>query len=505
MAIKELETVLSFEPQNAEAHILLGLVYQEKMQYDLALENIRIALKLDPLNGTILTLMGNIYNLRGQYELAEKEYKKAIELKAKNSDDAHFELGRIYEMFNKYNDAIGEYELSLDIGYRKDALLKLIQLYRLTGRCESIEKRVADSLKEVPKEDVFLRNLLLNELEMAQGKTILSSKVRSFTITLTNRCNLSCSACEARRYKWEMPRKTAEEIMAFFPYLEYIMWQGGEVFLVDYFSDILEETKRYPNIKQLIVTNGMLLSEDLIEKLVIQPSVVLAISVDGVTKDSYENIRKGASFEKLISTINVINSKRKQHNSDLHLHLNVTIMKSNYHQLLDFIEFAREYGFSSVLFRPVQGNFDSEENIFYNRDDDALNYMAAINCSLIEKAREYKIALDNRIPVPPNSSALDANNKNVCMGQDGCKKIMCYAPWQRLYISWDGNVYPDCMCVWPPDDGIANVKKASIKDIWNNEGMQFYRRKLLDNSHKDICSPDCIAGNIPERYLKFNR
>ena len=503
-AIKELKKILSRQPINVESHLLLGLIYQEKMQYDLALGEFKIALELDPDNSSVFTLIGNIHNLQGNHSLAEREYRRAIDLKAKNRAEAHFELGRIYENQERYDQAIKEYEISLELEYKKDSLLRLIQLYRFIGRCEFIEKRVLDGLKSVPEEDLFFRNILLNELEMAQQRTVLSSKIRSFTITMTNRCNLNCLACEARRYTWEMPRKTIKEIMEFFPYLEYIMWQGGEVFLVDYFNDILEETKRYPNIKQLIVTNGMLFSEDLIERLVLLPAMVLAISVDGVTKDVYESIRRGAKFEKLIENIKLINLMRRQHNSSMYLHLNVTVMKSNYHQLLDFVEFAKEYGFSSVLLRSVQGNFDSQEKIFNNRDEEALNQIAKMIVEVENRARRYKIALDNRIPVPGlpypekmQEKTIDVENRN--------KKLLCYAPWQRLYVSWDGNVYPDCMCVWPYDMGIANVKRASIEDIWNNEGMQLYRKKIRDNDYMDICSPDCIAGNIPERYLKFNR
>ncbi len=503
-AITELEEVLSCQPGNIESHLLMGLIYQEKMQYDSALREFRVALELEPGNSRIHILLGNIHNLQGDYLLAEKEYKRTIESKTKDSQEAHFELGKIYEKQNRYQEAIKEYENSVELEFRKEPLLHLVQLSRFIGEFQLIERWTLRGLKTIPEEDLFFRNILLNELEMAQKKVILSSQIRSFTITLTNRCNLSCLACEARRYTWEMPEKTIKEIIGLFPYLEYIMWQGGEVFLVDYFDDILKESKYFPNMKQLIVTNGTLFSEDLIEKLVLLPDIVLAISVDGVNKETYESIRRGAKFEKLISDIKLINSMRRQYKSNMHLHLNVTIMRSNYHQLLDFLEFAKEYGFSTVLFRPVQGNFDSQENIFNNRDEKSLSQIAEMISEVENRARRYNIALDNRIPAfglpHPEKNQTKANNI-----QTDNKKVLCYAPWLRLYISWDGNVYPDCMCVWPYDTGIANVKRDAIKDIWNNEGMQIYRRKIIDNDYMDICSSDCSSGNIPRRYLMFNR
>jgi MoaA/NifB/PqqE/SkfB family radical SAM enzyme len=505
LAIKELKRVISLKPRDAEAHLLLGLIYQEKRQYDSALREFDLALRLEPSNYSLHTLRGNVYNLTEDPVSAEKEYKRAIELRAKNSSQAHFELGRLYENQNRYGDAIKEYEKTLELEFTKDALLRLVQLSRLIGREDLVESKIAGAMKLIPEDDLYLRNVLLNELEMAQRKTVLSSKIRSFTLTLTNRCNLNCLACEAKRYTWEMPRRTVKEIIEFLPYLEYIMWQGGEVFLVDYFEDILVQVRRYPNLKNLIVTNGTLLSEDLAARLISLPWIVLAISVDGVTRESYENIRRGAKFDTLIKNLRLINSMRKQYSSNMQLHLNVTVMRSNYFQLLDFVEFAKEHGFSSILFRPVQGNFTSPENIFVNRDEDALAFIAEIMSRVYDRAGRYGIALDNRLPLTGTAGPAK-ESKEVVLG-DAChrKGLLCYAPWQRLYISWDGNVYPDCMCIWPPEAGIANVKRNSIEEIWNNEGMQLYRRKLANNDYMDICSHDCICGAIPQRYLKFNR
>jgi len=422
----------------------------------------------------------------------------------KESEDL-FMLGKNYEGQNSFEEAVKEYRKSLEAEFRRETAIRLIQLCRVMGEDKIIEAEASLYLRRVPEDDIFFRNILLNELEMAQKKTVLSSKIRSFTITLTNKCNLACHACEARNYKWQMSEGTIKEIMGYFPYLEYIMWQGGEVFLMDYFSDVLEEVRRYPQIKNLIVTNAMLLSEAVIEKLVRLPELVLAISVDGTTKDVYEGIRNGASFDRLIENINLLNKLRHGCNSNTRLHLNVTVMKSNYRQLLDFVEFAREYGFYSVLLRPVQGNLNNPENIFANCNQEALGFIANNISEVIERAKNYQIFLDNRIPYPASGQLEPASEKDKKNPMVDRFKLLCYAPWQRLYISWDGNVYPDCMCVWPPDDGIGNVKRSSINEIWNNEGMQTYRKRMIAHDYKDICSKDCVCGNIPGRYLLFNK
>ncbi|MBU1124939.1 MAG: radical SAM protein [Candidatus Omnitrophica bacterium] len=431
----------------------------------------------------------------------------ALPLPLSKEADDHFKLGQNYEELHRFDEAIAEYTTSLAIEFRRDVLIRLIQVCRGTGRRELLEKTAARALATTPEQDVFLRNIILNEQEMAQGKIVLESKIRSFTITLTNRCNLACKACEARQYQWDIPRKTIDEIIEYLPYLEYIMWQGGEVFLMDYFGKILEQTKRFPQIKQLIVTNAMLLSQDLIEELVAQPDMVLALSVDGTTKEIYEDIRCGAKFEKLISVIETINRLRRAHGSLLRLHLNVTVMRSNFFQLVDFIEFARGYGFYSVLLRPVQGNSDNLENIFRRKDKDALAHIERVIDEVTVRAKSYDIILDNRLPRVSPAHSVDTVPVSSGSGEKPAQdtRMLCYAPWQRMYISWGGNVYPDCMCNWPLDKGIANVDRESIHDVWNGEGMQTYRRRLLKGDYAGMCTQDCVEGRVPQRYLFLNK
>ena len=89
-------------------------------------------------------------------------------------------------------------------------------------------------------ESVFLENRKLNQLEIEQKKTILRSKVTSMVVTLTTRCNLSCIMCEEIKIPWDIPERTIKEIIALFPYLEQIIWQGGEVLILDNFKDFME-------------------------------------------------------------------------------------------------------------------------------------------------------------------------------------------------------------------------------------------------------------------------
>jgi MoaA/NifB/PqqE/SkfB family radical SAM enzyme len=284
-----------------------------------------------------------------------------------------------------------------------------------------------------------------------------------------------------------MPQKTFEEVRSLLPYLEHVIWLGGEVFLSDYFKELLEETKNFPQLAQRINTNGILIDEGWAEKL-FQNNIELIYSIDGVSKDTYENIRKGANFNDLIKSLEIINSKREKYkNKDFHLRMNVVIMRSNYHEIGGFIDFARQYGFDLVQLMPIVGE-DTAEHIFSTKykDEKIWGYIYSETEKLKAKAKEYNIELLNSLP------ALDVSSQEPAEVRFDIDGPFCYLPWQQLLIYPDGNVRFGCFC----DDPIGNVLENSIEQIWNSDKAQVYRKKISSNNYQDLCGSRCVQGRI---------
>ena len=87
--------------------------------------------------------------------------------------------------------------------------------------------------KKNTEKNEYLRekNILLNEYEIGTNQIILKSKPRNLTVTLTNKCNLKCRMCYVWNHKYEINNKVIKNIISLFPYIETIVWIGGEVFL----------------------------------------------------------------------------------------------------------------------------------------------------------------------------------------------------------------------------------------------------------------------------------
>ncbi len=505
------EKALQLNPDNAQAYFELGKTCYMQQRYAGAVKNLQKAIALNRNYAYAHLLLAKAYKEAGSYQESLEEFSAALELGCEN-EDTHRELYAIYRALNNFDLAAEELKKAFDNGYgaklyQSDlqglyrAQINSIQAYNFGGRYAEALQEAEKASRFISKENPMFQNMLQNEVEIAQNKISLSCKIRALTVTLTNKCNLSCIMCKSISKPWDIPGKSIEEIIALFPYLERIMWQGGEIFLYKGFKDILKEASKFP-MRQIIATNGLLIDRE-IARILVKSNVELTFSIDGVTKEVYEHIRVGASFEKLIDNLNLINELRRELNPAMKLRLNVLVMRSNYHQIERFLDFAKQYQFNTVFFNSTGEDFKNlKENIFcYSDDRQPLGFIDEVKIKIAKKAEEYKICLENWLPPQGFSGQQQTQDKDGDPGKDKNNKLFCHIPWQRLYIDCGGNVRPDCLCRF--DNYVGNILENSLEELWNCEKMQEYRRKIVNCAYQDFCSPDCVYARVPEKNLKF--
>ncbi|MBL7961385.1 SPASM domain-containing protein, partial [bacterium] len=66
----------------------------------------------------------------------------------------------------------------------------------------------------------------------------------------------------------------------------------------------------------------------------------------------------------------------------------------------------------------------------------------------------------------------------------------CPYPWQYLVVQWNGDVVPCCRD-YNAVITLGNVKKSSLKEIWNSSRYEEFRRQMaIGKFHNNpICSP----------------
>lgn len=351
------------------------------------------------------------------------------------------------------------------------------------------------------KENLFIENKELNEKEIETGKIRLASKPRMLMIVLTTRCNLKCIMCSRKNPSGDVtfPFAVIKQIRGLFPYLEAIDWQGGEVFLVDYFKELFLEAASYSNIDQSIITNGLLIDEQWGE-IFAKTRLNLTYSIDAVTKNTYEYIRKGASFERLLDSLKIINEVNKRCANPVNLHLNAVIMRSNYRELNLFPAFCQRYGIRHLRFDFLRPDFAPEDDILLKPDIDAIEYLKRELESIEKEAENLDIWFEYTFRPLLLNRQREASTSEFKKNEGKEAKLKCKLPWKKLYIDAcaNGVVRPDCLC----KHNLGSIMDSSIEEIWNSEAMQLYRQNLVKGSIQDWCSDTCINNAVDTYQLE---
>src|ERR671910_346079 len=182
----------------------------------------------------------------------------------------------------------------------------------------------------------------------------VSISPRSIQIECTTRCNLKCTFCELSYWtekpadlQFESIRKMVEHL----PKLKRIDLTGiGESLMNREFFTIVQFLKS----RGLYVTlndNFTLMTEQAARRIVELQVDQIFLSLDGASKYTYEQIRVGANFAKVISnTRRLLEIKRAMGKKRPEVKINTVVCLTNYHELPALVELAHDMGIGMVQF-----------------------------------------------------------------------------------------------------------------------------------------------------------
>jgi len=217
---------------------------------------------------------------------------------------------------------------------------------------------------------------LAKETQHSHFKNVLPIKqIKNIRLAIDDSCNLSCPSCrthqifERDKFQLRKKYKLADSI------IEYVRSQShqinihvgsdGDPFASLVYRYFVKGIKDLPNVRFSIQTNGLLIKKmyyrhtELFEKL-----DVLNISIDGATKETYETLRRGGSYEKIIENLEFIKNLNKKFMTRMH----VVVQEKNFKEMFGFIELAKNYKIDRIIFNRIENwntnsTFD-QNNIF---------------------------------------------------------------------------------------------------------------------------------------------
>lgn len=273
-------------------------------------------------------------------------------------------------------------------------------------------------------------------------------------IELSDACNLRCKMCAHGLEKVKstgfmpdnMALKLIDQCVDIGVFSIKFNWRG-EASLNKFLPEAIKYAKKQGILEVQFNTNGLPPDEDLIVECAESGVDRVIFSVDGFSKDTYEQIRIGGNYEKLLENINrLIEWKKKNNSSKPFVRVQMVRTKHNAHESEPFIDYWQnivdDVRVSDVMNRGQGNQFSVGDQVVGGRR-------------------------------------------------------RCPQPFQRLVVGKDGRVSP-CCSDWFQEYTIGHVEKNDFITIWNNDKVNNLRDALRNNLHDSI--PICKNCTVKESY-----
>lgn len=327
----------------------------------------------------------------------------------------------------------------------------------------------------------MMQNTQLNINEMNQRSKILKSYPFKFYLESTQKCNLNCIMCDHKfvSENREFSTELFEKIKPALRFAEEVdFYLVGEPALSENLPFLLNETKKYSFVPK-IFTNGTILNKKFLD-LLHDRGVFVNISMESATKNIYEQIRNGASFDKFKENVRKYAEKyNNRRNDKFHIRLSCTVAIDTLPEILNIVEFAREFGIRDLFFGAIDSEpkycnrnlvCDDKKAVFYFKKAKELADKYKIRFSCPRKIGSFIIKDNNnwedfKLPIDKYSSKYAESFNPNPITKD------CAYPWMQTIIRANGDVCSCCQRRFV----LGNLFKNSFDEIWNGESYQKLR------------------------------
>ena len=282
---------------------------------------------------------------------------------------------------------------------------------------------------------------------------------RVLRIEPASKCNLGCIHCPTGTIEMtrgvmslEVFDKIILEIKKNIKYIKVVvLYHGGEPFLNKNFFYMLNEIKKInKNIYVKTVSNGTVLNEKIIKKIVESDLDLIEFSLDGESAEDSERIRRKSKTEIILKNVKeLLEQKKKLDKKNLKINICSTQFFKDENLVTD--------NTSPETAQWIQDNFQ-------NQDVEFKSFFAMQWPSMNKEISDFKkVKVEN------------INDKNTCNHLD-----------ETLTIRSDGNVVPCCYDLTTKLK-MGNILDNGLNEIWNNSFYNNLRKSIETKKFVSIC------------------
>lgn len=324
-----------------------------------------------------------------------------------------------------------------------------------------------------------------------------------YSFEITHLCNLNCPYCYVgdSRKKDELTTQEWFNVINQLPFYSYVTLVGGEPLLRKDFIPILGKTAKRTLGKVNVVTNGLLINDEIIDAFIRTKMILLSVSLDGYGETHDKNRNKEGAFDKVITNLDRFNAKKGRRRNPF-VDIKTIVLENNLDDLPKIYKLCTDmnFDFLSVSFLrnhtlkqnsilrdefgeefyaqkyPIKPYFDMEHFKEVYKEIEGLSKKSKVKVRFAPKFganRENALAQIETFFNYPEDKPIQEIYKP------------CMSPFANVIINPQGDVYP-CLSV-----KMGNVRENSIKEIFNLPKYCCFRKNLKYSKVFESCQMCC--------------
>lgn len=274
-----------------------------------------------------------------------------------------------------------------------------------------------------------------------------------------NACQASCTMCPYPVFKDVFPRGRMDDAL-----LDKLLAEVAAQPLVRTFIPMLQNEplldkrlfRRLAEVKAQsggrigteLVTNGALLTDEVIAQIRESRLDILDISLDALSRDAYRSIRKGLDFDTVLAGVERAVSANLP---DTNIFVRLVKLRDNEHEVKAFARHWRRRGVPVFV-------YTANNRVGTLTDFDERHRLSAVPL-LHRIGRRASRAFFGHCPMPFGSASI-LHNGDV---------LICTHDWARTEI-------------------VGNVREATLAEVWNGPRMREIRRLLHERRYDQVAA-----------------
>lgn len=274
-------------------------------------------------------------------------------------------------------------------------------------------------------------------------------------VDITEVCNLGCIHCTHPKFKLsssynkrminpEINKKMVDEVAkhgkGITKYIRYT--SNGEPLVHPKSYEILQYAVDNSGTKVTLTTNGTLLKEKKMKKLLSTGLHMIDVSIDAYSNEIYKKVRVGGDLDVTKKNVLRLLELNDEVGHKTKIIVSFVEQKENSHEIEKFKEFWQKQSVDEVLIRKLHTNSGS-------------------------------VVKENNLEIIKNES-----------------RRACLYPWERVVLTAKGTLN-FCPTDWYGKSEVSDFAKTSIREVWKNNFYNDLRDQHLTNDYKNEFCKQC--------------